>query len=359
MSFITKKKILAALILIPVALSSQVSQPNGAWNSVERRNSNQTQEKTPLETVTENNRAVNAAKFDNDKRLSALYSRNRIRTGLEFELDRPLTVEDAYNLNHPYFQDILNRMDGKSLSDLAQMETNAEFSKLRLNSIYNEGLKFGTQSALYEVLYEFNKDLELMGDYYDRLFNFSILMLANGRVRPPVIIVKEASLEKENARQLRRTDRSVEIYKQAEVVTRPPNYIDYLNFTPIKPNPPQNLLLPRKNNQEEIEAWADGVKRGWFLGVRQANAVINEGLFSLQRDYTGMGEFYLASKQGQISQPQYQSMNLGITTDGNFLNIGEETFSIQILPQFNNDAQNWTPLPRIENFLDLNGNKVK
>lgn len=355
MNFTKNKLVLITTLVLSFnicANETNNTRANGAWNAIDEKNK-VTAPKSDLDVVLENNPNVDASKFLDPNVINGLYSRQRIRTGNGFVLEEPMTLKDAASLNHPYFKDLLEQMDGKSLSELAQLETNKEFAKLRVNSIYNEGLKFGTQSALYQSLYEFQLDLREIGDDLDRLFDFNMFMLAGGRVRPPVIVVKGASVEKESEYDLRTTNRSITILKQAGVVTRAPNFIDYLNFNPIKPAAPQSLLLPRKNNAEEISAWNEGVKQGWLLGVKQGNAIINEGLFSLYRDFEGMGNFFIASKEGMISMPEYQSMNLGVTTDGTRLNIGEETFSISILPEFNNNARKWQPLPRVENFLKL------
>ena len=316
----------------------------------------ETRTQSEAEKVTDNNPNVDASKFLSPQYRSSsgnsVNQRLRIRDDDDFK--EPMKMREVENLSHPYFKDIMNQIEGLDLEELAALTEDSRFNRLRLDSIYNEALRFGTQTAFYEVIYEFNKDLEDIGDHYDRLFDFNSLMLANGRIRPPVIQVMGDSVERENDRTLRRVRTRVETVRQAAVVTRPPNYIDYLNFTPLTPNPPTKYLLPRPNVEEEISEWREGVREGWILGVRQASNIINEGLYRLLRDFHGMAEFHMAHAQGMISMPEYSDMNIGIVTDGEVLHIGEEIFSIQVLPELNSDAENWEPLPRIDSFLKIN-----
>lgn len=307
-----------------------------------------------LKESLENNTGVDPEKFLLTDKFLNDYSNDRIITRDEFNVSAPIRMEDARDLTHPYLKEESDKISDKDLSALSKMKEDDEFNNLRVNSVYNEGLKFGTQSALYKTMYEFQKDLELMEDEYKKNFNFDLFMLANGKVKPPVIIEVDGGVEKEGNLRLRETQKSYKIYSQAEVVLRAPSYIDYLNFSPIKPQKPNTYLLPRNTHQNEMQAWKDGVQEGWILGIEQANSIINEGLYSLARDYVGMATFFLLSKTGSISMPEYQNMNLGVTSDGENLIIGQEIFEIAKLPEFNENAHNWKPLPKIENFLKTN-----
>lgn len=328
-----------------VSLGSFAQDQNSSQN-------NQSSQNDDASKITENNPNVEASKFLSSEFVNEYQGRIRSRDNDVFE--EPLSMNEAENLTHPYFKDIMNEIEGTDLDELAKLTDDSKFNRLRLDSIYNEGLKFGTQNAFYEIIYEFNKDLEEIGDDYDRIFDFNSLMLADGRVIPPVILPSGESVTKEDNRTIRRTKSTLQIVKQAEVALRPPSYIDYLTFDPISPSKPRKYLLPRPDIKEEVEEWRKGVREGWLLGVRQASNIINEGLYKLARDYVGMGEFYLAHTQGSISKPQYQDMNIGIVTDGETLKIGEEVFSIEVLPEFNSDARNWEPLPRVDDFLEIN-----
>jgi defect-in-organelle-trafficking protein DotC len=175
-------------------------------------------------------------------------------------------------------------------------------------------------------------------------------MIANGKVKPPVILELGGGVEKENIHKLRSQDASYFVFAQAEVALRAPSYLDYLSFEPIKPQSPETLLMPI--NKKERELWNRGAKEGWILGIRQANSIINEGLFSLARDYLGIQRFHMMNEAGIISMPAFEKMNIGTTTDGTNLNIGETTFKIAILPEFNSETQAWKALPRIEDFLN-------
>lgn len=353
------KKIILTLLTLSF-LSPVFAQDRGQQDNPEQRGTRSStvpvSDETKIGEILENNTELKASKFLSESDFN-IYSKNRIRVGDGFNYDKPLEFHEVRDLSHPYLQERVNLIRGKDLEELAKLRMDERFKDLRSTSIYNEGLKYGSQSALYKSMYEFNEDMKAIGDYYDRVFNFGMFMLANGRVQPPVLVVRGSSLIKEDDYTLRRTDGAYKIFKQAKVVTRPPSYVDYLTFSLIKPVEPNILLMPRPYEADEIKAWSEGVADGWSIGVRQANSIINEGLYSLLRDYYGMAQFYLASQSGMISMPDYQEMNLGITTDGNNLQVGEEIFSITILPQFNNKGHTWVPIPEVENFLELNLNR--
>ena len=344
-----KIKSIAFLLLLALPLSASAFQSKEEIELARKMNNDE----VDIKEVLENNPEVDASKFLS-KELFNIYSQERIVVEDGFDYEKPMDFKEVRDLSHPFLKDRIKKIKGKNLEQLAKLKNDSRFESLRVYSIYNEALKYGSQNALYKSLFEFGKDMEEIGDYYDRIFNFELFMLAEGKVQPPVLVVRGASLEKEDNYTLRRTDAAYKIFKQAKVVTRTPSYIDYLTFNPIKPVEPNLMLMPQPDDKKEMEAWKEGIYDGWKLGTTQANEIINEGLYSLLRDYYGMAQFYLASRGGLISQPKYQEMNLGITTDGNNLQVGEEIFSITILPQFNSRASTWTPMPEVENFLELN-----
>jgi defect-in-organelle-trafficking protein DotC len=278
-------------------------------------------------------------------------SSGRVETTNPFMIEEPLSINDIALLNHKMFDNRMSNLDDYDLDQIAKDSINSKYKSLREDSVYNEAVKLGIQNALYKVLYDFKKvTLVSVGNEYRQIFNFEELMIANGKVKPPVILELGGGVEKETILKLRSQDASYFVFAQAEVALRAPSYLDYLSFEPIKPQSPETLLMPINNKERTL--WSRGAKEGWILGIRQANSIINEGLFSLARDYLGIQRFHMMNEAGIISMPAFEKMNIGTTTDGTNLNIGEETFKIAILPAFNAETQAWRALPRIDDFLN-------
>jgi defect in organelle trafficking protein DotC len=274
----------------------------------------------------------------------------KISMGQSYDLQEPMTMSELYNLEHPYFLGGgTKNMSLKELNKKIIEKSSDDIKGLRKNSVYNEALMIGVQNALFKVLYDFRNDLEIIGSELERIFNFKELMLADGKVIPPVILEDGSGIEKEGNLKLRIKDAGFKIYKQAKVTLHAPTYYQYLNFEPIKPKEPEDLLLPI--NDEERKLWEAGGKKGWILGIKQGNSIINEGLSSLLRDYIGMSRFHLMKDSGIISMPSLERLNIGTTTDGNNLNVGEITFEVTILPKFNANTTTWEALPQVDDFL--------
>lgn len=274
----------------------------------------------------------------------------RMSMGQSYDLQKPMTMSELYNLEHSYFLGGgTQNMSLKELNKKIIEKSSDDIKGLRKNSVYNEAVIIGVQNALFKVLYDFKNDLGVVGSELERIFNFKELMLADGKVIPPVILEDGTGIEKESDSKLRMKDAGFKIYKQAKVTLQAPTYYQYLNFEPIKPKEPEELLLPINN--EERKLWEAGAKEGWVLGIRQGNSIINEGLSSLLRDYVGMSRFHLMKDAGIISMPSLERLNIGTTTDGNNLNVGEITFEVTILPKFNVNTRTWEALPQIDDFL--------
>ncbi len=302
-----------------------------------------------IKKVLENNTALNKSDYilQYYREKGAL---GKTAMGNHYELKEPMEMRELYKLEHEYFRDGgRTNMSLKELNKRIIEQSNEDVKSLRKNSVYNEALMIGVQNGLFKVLYDFKQNLEVIGSELEGIFNFNELMLAKGKVIPPVILAFDSGVEKEGDLKLRVSDGGFEIYKQAKVAINVPTYLDYLQFEPIKPKEPEDLLLPI--NDEERKLWEAGAKEGWILGLKQGNAIINEGLSSLYRDYSGMTRFHIMKDSGMISMPSLNKMNIGTTTDGTKLNVGEITFEVVILPEFNANTQNWEPLPQIDDFL--------
>lgn len=304
--------------------------------------------KKDIEKVLENNNAVSKDSYILN------YYKERGNNGKlsftdDYNLQKPISMSDVANLNHEYFKEGNRNLSFEDLDKLAQGKNGEEFENLRVNSVYNEAVKIGIQNALFKVLYDFRNNLTMITPEYEQIFNFNELMLAKGKVIPPVILSTGSGVTKESDLSLRKTESEIMIYTQAQVTLKAPTFFDYLNFEPIKPQQPDEILLPISDKERLL--WKQGSQEGWLLGIKQGNAIINEGMASLIRDYYGMQSYHILVEQGFITMPELERLEIGTTTDGNKLNIGEVTFTVTILPAFNSNSQAWKAIPKLDDFL--------
>lgn len=280
--------------------------------------------------------------------------RNATKTQFDYEylIEEPLTLEQARDLNHPYFDKHITNMPDVTIDDIAKQELKNEFKDLRTNAIFDTAVKYGIQSGMYKVLTDHQKKIEKIAPYYDNIFNFNRLMMYNGRVKPPVVVEASQEVTKEGNYMLRDIKKAFTFHSQAEVVTRPPSFRDYMLFNPIKPNQPNPLGMPIKGNMKEYITWQNGVQEGWIQGTRQAYLVITEGIYKLARDYYGMQRYLLMLEENIVSKPTITESDLAISTNGKTINIGESTFTISELPEFNVEGRTWRALPRIDSIFE-------
>lgn len=280
--------------------------------------------------------------------------RSSTKTQFDYEylIEEPMTLDQARDLNHPYFDKHMANLSSSDIDDIAKKVLKNEFKDLRTNAIFDTAVKYGIQSALYKILTDHEKKIEKISPYYDNIFNFNRLMMYNGRVKPPVVIESNQEVIKEGNYMLRDIKKAFTFHSQAEVVTRPPSFRDYMLFTPIKPNQPNQLAMPLKGNMKEYITWQNGVQEGWIQGTRQAYLVITEGLYKLARDYYGMQRYLLMLDENIVSQPIITESDLAISTNGRTINIGESTFTISELPEFNIEGRTWRALPRIDSIFE-------
>ncbi len=291
--------------------------------------------------------------LDSDYLFQFYKERNGTKTQFDYEylIEEPMTLEEARDLNHPYFEKHITNMPDASIDDIAKKELQNEFKDLRTNAIFDTAVKYGIQSGMYKVLTDHQNKIERIAPYYDNIFNFNRLMMYNGRVKPPVVIESNQEVTKEGNYMLRDIKKAFTFHSQAEVVTRPPSFRDYMLFVPIRPNQPNPLGMPLKGNMKEYITWQNGVQEGWIQGTRQAYLVITEGIYKLARDYYGMQRYLLMLDEKIVSQPVITESDLAISTNGRTINIGESTFTISELPEFNVEGRTWRALPRIDSIF--------
>lgn len=276
------------------------------------------------------------------------------RSNVEVDVERPYSFNEVRDLSAPGLADILIQgEDGLTAEEIIQKEFNKNSSDGREQAILVEALRFGSQSALYDRLTKYRDVLEDNKHELSRVFNFSPLLLANGRVVPPVVAEINDMQMIEDQFTRRTVDKSYKIMEQARVVDSPINWRTYLYVDTSKPSMPSRYALPLKGNEREEAIWANGVSQGWEAGLKQANNIMIQNLRKLQSDYVGMVRYRIMLAKNMITSPIPSSINLGVTSNEDSLNIGEVIFEVVEAPKFNQNSETWKALPQIKSPIDF------
>lgn len=214
-------------------------------------------------------------------------------------------------------------------------------SRIREEALKEAALTLGAQSGLAYRAKQINKSSEEQATYLRNVFNFGALMLAHG-VQPPVLIQANNTMNFSNPNALRISDRTYTISKQAQFVTTPLNWRNYLWMTFQKPELPDKTLLPKNAQEEKI--WKKYVAIGWKNGVAQADSIFKANLARLKRDYNGMLLYKNLLAKNMISKPYVATTNLGVTGDANTININDQILRITATPQLQTDSKDWKPI---------------
>lgn len=214
-------------------------------------------------------------------------------------------------------------------------------SEMRSEAIKDIAMSVGAQAGLAWRSKAINTTLEKNARYLDQVFNFN-LMLLNHNVVPPVLVQANRSLNLADPQTLRVDDRFYKIICQAHFTTVPPVWQNYLTMSYQAPEKPLPAFLPK--TVEESGVWKKYATLGWQEGVSQANAIFNENLSRLKRDYNGMALYRTLLLKGMVSRPFVAHTNLGVTGDSSDLHINDQIYRITALPQLQPNAKKWRPV---------------
>lgn len=213
-----------------------------------------------------------------------------------------------------------------------------DISNLREESIKETALTLGAQSGLAYRSKKINQSLEKQEAHLNNVFNFGPLMLEHS-VLPPVLIQANNTLSISGPDSLRISDETYRIAGQAKFVTAPPTWRTYLWMTFKTPELPNKTLLPKLASEEKI--WKKYVALGWQTGLKQADRIFKVNLARLQRDYQGMLLYRSLLAKHMISEPFVARTDLGVTGDGNSININDQVLRITATPQLQTDSKEW------------------
>lgn len=217
-----------------------------------------------------------------------------------------------------------------------------DIPKIRLDNIKEAALGYGIRSGLARRSYEISRILANNQQMLDSIYNFTAMLLEKN-VMPPVLSEAQNSLNQPDSDTIRVADATYRIEQQARFVTVPTNWRDYLmrdfRFTAELPS---SVLLPQNDSEKQV--WQQFLSEGWAMGIQQANQIFEQSMSRLERDYKGMVLYRSLLAKGMISKPYVAEANMGITGDGNAININDRILRITAKPKLETNPLTWKPI---------------
>ncbi len=266
-----------------------------------------------------------------------------------------------------------------------------QMSSIRRIALKEAALSYGARSALARRAYEITQILNQNQQLLDTIYNFTALLLAKN-VMPPVLSSARSTLKQPEAGMLRVADAVYRIERQAQFVTVPAHWHDYLRNLCISPvirnadvgstlirqggmtplqglcrgssihdfrfpvEQPAHLLLPK--NKAETTLWQQALLEGWELGKQQAEQIFQQSLARLERDYTGMILYRSLLAQRMISAPYVAEAKLGVTGSANVMQLNDRLLRITAKPTFSFNAAKWQPRSTLKEVPSQIGNSA-
>ena len=232
-------------------------------------------------------------------------------------------------------------MSGSILNPRKQAD---EIPWVRAQAIQSAAAAFGAQAGLAARARHINSELRQNSLQYDRVFNFSAVMLEPGFL-PPVISEGRDAYNQPSDYQVRAADRIYKIEFAARLVNVPPRWQDYLFVIESSPSPPDRTSLPKTSAEKAL--WDQWASRGWEQGQGMAEETFRSNMGRLKRDFEGMLRYKTLYAQGLVSKPILARSNLGVTGGGDEMAIGDRIYQVTDGARLNPDSSRWsTPAPR-------------
>lgn len=223
-------------------------------------------------------------------------------------------------------------------TSVAQARNSAKMGKIREMALKETALSLGAQSGLAWRADYINTQLVKQSRNLDAIYDFNSLVLEHN-VLPPVLLEGRNTLNLADTQNIRISDRTYKVAKQARFITTPPNWRQYLWMDYKKPEYPHVSLLPK--TKEERQVWCYYVDKGWKNGIEQANTILEESIARIKEDFTGMILYRKLLAMNMVSAPYVSHTDLGVTGDGEEIHIDDKVLRITALPALNVNSSEW------------------
>lgn len=216
-----------------------------------------------------------------------------------------------------------------------------QLAKTREGIVREAALSYASRYALYWESQKINEHVQKNTRPLDAVFNFNALYLTNNLL-PPVLVETTQNVNASDPNILRISDRMIQIIRPASFMSVAPSWRHYLMMAFPIPEKPIGNLLPRSALERQV--WDEAIAMGWKAGRIQASQIFRNHIGTLQRDYTGMVLYFKLLAQGMISPSHAAVADLGVTGDGQSMQLNDRLVKItsqsELLPD---RMQQWKP----------------
>jgi defect-in-organelle-trafficking protein DotC len=201
------------------------------------------------------------------------------------------------------------------------------FKGLRARAQKKAAYALGVRAGVAWRYDRINNLLKREAPKLDRLYDFSALLLNDGRVMPPIVSQGTDSEQQESRKAEQTALVTWHIVAPAKIVTVSPTWQSYLiRHYKVDMKSVNAALLPK--NRKERKLWQKAVLKGWYAGIKQANHLFQLALAHLSRDFLGVARFRLLARQGVVSVPRLSAGNLGVVINKNTMAVGAKVYRI-------------------------------
>ena len=242
----------------------------------------------------------------------------------------------------------------KSLEEIKGLEPDNTVSEgglpfdIRAESLREGAISYGARAGLSFRTYEIRKQLERQARYLDKVYNFSSLLIpapSGFLIEPPIISESlNAMLIENDGQQAAVTDKIYSIVNNAEIISTPRSWRQYMEREWGDTAPPPDILRPQ--NKKERELWEKLVTIGWQEGIRQANEIFEDDLNLLNSEFRGMVRYRILLAQGMVSPPYALQVDRGVTGGPTQMRVGDRAVKITGVPQLITGSSTWQPAQR-------------
>jgi defect-in-organelle-trafficking protein DotC len=220
---------------------------------------------------------------------------------------------------------------------------------IRRDALKDAALSYGARGGLSFRSFEIAEELKGYDASLDQIFNFGQLLIrapSGLLIEPPIVSAAEnALIVEQGGIEAAVADRIYNIQKNAQIVTAPRNWRQYIQpFWTVDIETPPQILWPQSDTEEA--EWDEQFEKGWKAGVEQADQIFESNLERLIADFNGMIRYRTLVAQNMISEPYTLHEDRGITGGGNELRIGDRAMRITGQSTFKTGHDEWQPADR-------------
>ena len=258
----------------------------------------------------------------------------------------------------PYIGDTGSLAGLQAMANVSPKEKNRKTTgKIRQMALRETALSLGAQAGLAWRAKTIDEELAKQTRTLDTIYDFNSLTLEHN-ILPPVLLEGRNTLNLADDQNIRISDRTYKVAKQAHFVTTPPTWRQYLWLDYVKPEYPNHTLLPKTKVERKV--WCMYTARGWKNGIDQANTILEDNIARIKEDFGGMILYRKLLAMNMVSPPYVSHTDLGVTGDATEIHIDDRVLRITALPALNINSKEWrAAVAKDENALEQFKNMEK